>query len=261
MSMKRLFTYSMLCLLFSSCLSSKKITYFQPVNETMDEYVEKIAPVYTPIIKTGDILAITVSSLNKDANAMFNPIADNGYYVQIVGTIAPLPMQGFSVDAAGEILLPIVGKVYVKGMTSKEVSILLTEKLQEYLESPTITVRIANYTISVLGEVDRPAMYTIPNERITLPEALALAGDMTIYGKRKNVLVVREIDGNRQYARIDLTKRDLFESPYYYLHAGDVVYVEPSPGRITASDRTYQVTPIVISSLTLLVLIVNTFVK
>ncbi len=260
--MKYLFSYGVLCLLLTSCLSSKKITYFQPANPSMDEYVEQVAEAYTPRIKSEDILSITVSSLNRDANVMFNPMIENAYFgIQTVGTTAPLPIQGFTVDAAGDITLPMIGKMHVAGLKSSELSVQLTEKLQLYLESPTVTVRIANYTVSILGEVARPAMYTIPNERITIPEALALAGDMTMYGKRKNVLVIRETDGNRQYARIDLTKRDMFTSPYYYLRAGDILYVEPLPGRIIASDRVYQLSPIVISSLTLLVLIVTTFVK
>jgi polysaccharide export outer membrane protein len=146
-------------------------------------------------------------------------------------------------------------------MTSGELSIKLTEQLQQYLTAPSVIVRIANYTVSVMGEVSRPALYTIPNEQITLPEALALAGDLTIYGKRHNILIIREIDGNRQFARVDLTSREIFNSPFYYLHSGDVVYVMPTSGRLTSTDRVYQLTPIIVNSLTLCVLIFTTFIK
>jgi polysaccharide export outer membrane protein len=164
---------------------------------------------------------------------------------------------GFTVSASGNISLPVVGNVHVAGLTSKELEIELTAQLQQYIKSPTVLVRIANYTVSVLGEVARPARYTIPNEQITLPEAIALAGDLTIFGKRKNVLLIRETNGRRQFARIDLTKRDVFNSPYYYLHSGDILYIEATSGKLTTIDRVYQLTPIVINSLTLMVLILN----
>jgi polysaccharide export outer membrane protein len=246
----------------SSCISTKKITYFQPASRELDEVIAKIEETYTPQIKEGDILSITVSSLNKEANEMFNPLTPIlNYTTQSVGTIAPQPVMGYTVDASGNISLPLLGNVHVKGLTSKELSVNLAAQLQQYLQSPTVIVRIANYTVSVLGEVARPAKYTIPNEQITLPEALALAGDLTIYGKRSNILVIREFEGTRQFARIDITKRDVFTSPFYYLRTGDLIYVEATSGRLTATDRIYQLAPIIINSLTLCVLIFTTFLK
>jgi polysaccharide export outer membrane protein len=250
------------CWLLSACISTKNITYFQPADPKIDEIVSKMQEKYVPVIKSGDILSITVSSLDKKDSEMFNPVMQGiNYNTQTVGTIAPQPVIGYSVDGAGNISLPMLGQINVAGLTSKELEGKLTGQLQQYIESPTVTVRIANYTVSVLGEVARPAWYNIPNERITLPEALALAGDLTIYGKRKNILIIREIEGVRHYARIDITKRDFFDSPYYYLRSGDVVYVEASGGRLTAAAQMYQLAPIVISALTLTVLIFSTFVK
>lgn len=247
---------------FTSCLSTKDVTYFQPADKSVDKIVNDVKEKYTPTIQSGDILSITVSSLSKEANEMFNPFTQpTNYNNQSAGTIAPQPVVGFTVDSAGFISLPLLGAVQVRNLTSNEVSTLLTQQLSRFLESPTVVVRIANYTISVLGEVARPAVYTVPNEQMTLTQALALAGDINIYGKKHNVLIVRERDGKREFARIDMTRRDLFDSPYYYLRPGDLVYVEPSAGKITTTDRIYQLTPIVISSLTLLVLIINTFGK
>jgi polysaccharide export outer membrane protein len=259
---KKVFWCGIICSLMSACISTKKITYFQPVSPELDEVISKIEETYTPRIKEGDILSITVSSLSKEANEMFNPITQIlNYTTQTVGTIAPNPILGYTVDAAGNIALPLLGNVQVKGLTSKDLSVKLAEQLQQYLESPTVVVRIANYTVSVLGEVARPAMYTMPNEQITLPEALALAGDLTIYGKRENILIIREIEGTRQFARIDVTNRDVFTSPFYYLRSGDVVYVEATSGKLLSIDRTYLLAPIVINSLTLGVLIISTFLK
>lgn len=217
---------------------------------------------YLPRIKSGDILSIRVSSLSKEADEMFNPLAGAYNNVnQSVTTTAPQPVVGFTVDKDGNITLPLVGRIHVVGSTSQELATQLTAKLEQHLQSPTVTVRIANYTVSVMGEVVRPALYTIPNEQITLPQALSMAGDMTIYGKRQNILIIREVDGQRQFARVDMTQRELFDSPYYYLHSGDIVYVEAATGKVTASDRVFQLTPIVLSSLSLLILILTTLTK
>ncbi len=255
---------SLISFILTSCITTKHITYFQSNPSIDDDIVSQIEKKYIPSIQAGDILSIVVSSLDKRADEMFNPIMQQTVSqnaTQNVGTTAPAPVIGFTVNDSGFIVVPMLGKVHVAGLTSQELSSLLSGKYSEYLESPMVMVRIANFKISVLGEVARPAVYTVPNEMITLTEALALAGDLTLYGKRKNVLVIREENGIRQFGRVDLTSREVFLSPYYYLHSGDIVYVEPSSGKITSSDRLYQLTPIVISSLTLLVLIINTFVK
>jgi polysaccharide export outer membrane protein len=107
----------------------------------------------------------------------------------------------------------------------------------------------------VLGEVARPSLFTIPNEELTLPEALGLAGDLTIYGRRDNVLVIREVDNKRTFARIDLTRRDAFRSPYYSLRSNDIIYVEPGKARITTADRTLQLTPIFLGILSIIAIV------
>ena len=247
---------------FVGCISTKSITYFQPVSSIMDETVTKMSLPYTPVIKSGDILSITVSSLDKDDSDIFNPLPSTvTQQAQIGGFIVLQPIKGFTVDSAGTIVFPQVGEIEVAGLTTKDVEIQLSEQLQEFIKSPTVSVHIANYIISVLGEVARPAQYVIPHNQITLPEALALAGDLTVYGKRKNILIIRELEGQRHFARVDLTKRDLFASPYYYLRSGDLVYVEPTSGKLTATDKVYQLAPVTISSLSLLILIFNLLVK
>ena len=151
------------------------------------------------------------------------------------------------------------GKIIVGGLSTKDASDLITKNLNKYLEEPTVSVRLMNFKISVLGEVTRPSLYNITNERVTLPEAISLAGDLTIYGKRQNVLIVREVDGKREFARIDLTKRDLFNSPYYYLLPNDIVYIEPLKGKLTSTSRAVQLAPIAISILTFLTIITQNF--
>jgi polysaccharide export outer membrane protein len=251
-------TGSMLC----GCRSTKSITYFQPASPELDAMVVETATAYTPVIKSGDILSISVVGLSEKDSEMFNPMTTMySGSSQSVGIIMPQPITGFIVDAEGFISLPLIGKVGVAGLKSREVETKLNEQLQTYIKSPTVRVRIANYIVSVLGEVARPAQYVIPNERITLPEALAIAGDLTVYGKRENILIIREIDGKRHFARLDITNRDIFGSPYFYLHSGDILYVEPSTGKLTSTDRAYQLTPIIISSLSFLIMIFTSFIK
>ncbi len=244
-----------------SCVTTKKITYFQPADTQADRIAEK-AQTYVAVIAPGDILAITVSSIDTEASAMFNPYSQTtsgNYYSQSFGVINTQPIVGYNVGADGNIIVPQLGKVMAAGKTSRELGDELTVKLEPFLKSPTVAVRIANYQISVMGEVARPAIYTIANERITLPEALAMAGDASVYGQRSSVTVIREKDGQRQFVTIDMTSREVFSSEFYYLQSGDIVYVAPSSGRAAASDRTLQLAPTVISSLTLIVMIISTF--
>jgi len=250
-------------LFLSGCLSTRSITYFnyfQTTNQEPDELVTHMKSPYTPLVKPGDILSITVSSLDKDDRETFNPLPPiSAHQTQFGGFIVLQPLQGFKVDTLGLIHFPQVGAIKVSGLTTKEVELQLTAQLLPYIKSPTVYVYIANFIISVLGEVQRPAQYVVPHNRITLPEAIALAGDLTIYGKRQNILIIRELEGQRIFGRVDLTNRNLFRSPYYYLHAGDVIYIEPTKGKLTSSDRTFQWAPIFISSLTFILLIINTF--
>ena len=251
-----------MCCFFLGCMSTKSVTYFQPLNPQFDEIAIRTQTVYTPIIKPGDVLSITVNGMDKDDREIFNPLpAITNHQSQMTGFVVLQTITGFTVDIGGDIVLPQVGKIHVAGLTTKEVEINLIEQLDPYVKSPTVSVHIANYIISILGEVARPAQYVIPHNRITLPEALALAGDLTIYGNRKNVLIKRDLNGQQRFARVDLTSRDLFESPYYYLYSDDVIYVEPTRGRLTSTDRFYQLSPLVISSLSFLLLIANTLLK
>lgn len=241
----------------ASCISQKKVTYFQSENDSTSldlKFTNKI------VVQPGDILSVSVSSLNAQASEMFNPHIGSGLsgQLQTIQTVAPQSALGYLVTDDGSITLPLVGKLPVSGLTVTEVSSLATKELNRYLEQPTVNVRMMNFKISVLGEVARPALYTIPNERITMPEALALAGDLTIFGKRDNILLIREVNGKKEFNRIDLTKRDLFSSSTYYLQPNDIIYVQPVKGKITASDRAVQVAPIIISGLSLaIVLLVN----
>ena len=249
-------------LLVSSCLNQKRITYFQPKEEAKDTNINNITQKQTFYLKPGNIINVGVNSISPDANTMFNPfVVMQPVYYTYQQTNNLNPAIGYMVDKDGAISLPLVGKIVVSGLDTKEATDLITEKLEKYLVNPVVNVRMLNYNVSVMGEVNKPSVYTIPNERISLPEVLSLAGDLTIYARRNNVLVIRENNGKREFGRVDLTKRDLFDSPYYYLQPNDVVYVEPGKGKKTTTDRTIQLAPTIISGVSLLTVVLSIIYK
>ncbi|RYF52604.1 MAG: polysaccharide export protein [Cytophagaceae bacterium] len=248
----------------SSCISSKELVLYQ-ANGSGKDSVITVAPRYIPTIKAGDVLSVQVSSLSPEATAFFNPyatitVSDRGGAPQPATPTTPIPYTpGYLVSEDGQITLPLVGAIKVVGLSNTQAAAQISQKLLDYLKEPTVNVRNLNFQISVSGEVTRPSLFSIPNEQITLPAALGLAGDITIFGRRDNVLVIREENGKRTFNHVDLTKRDVFQSPYYYLRPNDVVYVEPGKARVANADRTYQLLPIVISALSFVAIIVSRF--
>jgi polysaccharide export outer membrane protein len=246
-------------LLFSSCVSQKRLAYFQ--GDTLQFSTQPIENTYTPRIQTDDILAVRVSSLSPEASEIFNaPSVPVGGSNIATGYTPGATLQqpiGYLVDARGNIEMPLIGRVKLAGLTTREATDTLKNRLQVYLKEPTVNIRFLNYKISVLGEVVRPSVYTIPNEKITILEALSLAGDMTIYGRRDNVLIIRESNGVREFSRVNLNDRNVFRSPNYYLRNNDVVYIEPVKTRSVQTERLYVTLPLVsgiVSALALLVL-------
>lgn len=229
-----------------SCVSKKEIVYFQQD----DKIANQVAGKYTePLIQADDILSINVSSLSKEASSFFN-INKEGQ---------DIASEGYLVDINGNIEMPFIGQIKVSGLSARSATDTIREKLEKYLQNPTVTVRYKNFRIVVLGEVVRPGVYTIPNEKINVVEALGLAGDLTIYGKRNNITVIRDVDGKKEYGSINLNSRSLFESPYYYLRTNDVLYIEPGRRKKSEADNFYRVVPIVLSSLTIVVVILSRF--
>ncbi|WP_254448634.1 polysaccharide biosynthesis/export family protein [Spirosoma rhododendri] len=249
--------------LLTGCASTKDLSYFQKSAGSPDQVATLSR--YTPTVQAGDILSIQISSLNPEASTFFNPytsfaVADRASQPVTPTTTSPLqPVSGYMVDPDGAVELPVIGKLSVKGLTMAQVRERVREPLREYLKEPTVNVRNLTFRVSVMGEVSRPSLFTVPNEQMTLLEALSLAGDVTIYGRRTDVLVIREENGQRKFGHVDLTRRDLFASPYYYLHPNDVVYVEPSKVRAATADRTMQLAPIAISALSFVAILVSRF--
>jgi len=221
----------------SSCVSNKKIAYFQDIQSVDKAQLENAAKFTEPVIQTDDILSINIFTLNQQSGAIVNqasaaPILGGSATTSTSTTQVP----GFLVDKNGEIELSLIGKIKVAGLTTYEARELIRQKVSTIYQQPNVQLRFANFKVSVLGEVNAPSTYTLPNEKVTIMDVLSLAGDLTIYGRRENVLIVRDNDGKKEYARLDLNSSNIFNSPFYYLKQNDVVYVEPNKRRVSASN-------------------------
>lgn len=219
-------------LLITSCVSKKEIIYFQ--NDGIDQ--SKVSNSYKTIVKPDDLLFITITALDTEAVRPFNLPAVT-YTTSSNSAIGAAQQQSYLVDNNGEIDFPVIGKIKVGGLTRYDLIDLLKNKLEpDYIKKPNINIRIANFKVSVLGDVARPGSYNIPNERITILEALALAGDLNISGKRNDIMVQREEDGKKIEYKVDLLSKKTFTSPIYYLQQNDVVYVKPNYASIQSAS-------------------------
>ena len=245
----------LLSLLGVSCVSSKKVIYLQDVE--VNERI-KTASEYKTVIHPDDLLSIIVSCDDFEAATPFNsPMIGLGREITNSQQGA---QQGYIVDKEGYIDFPVLGRIKVDGITRNQLSELLKEKLSTYLKNPIVTIQFLNFKVTVLGEVKNPGSYKVTTERISLLDALGMAGDLQISGKRKDVLLIRESGNEKQFARIDLTSSDFVDSPFFYLQQNDVIYVEPNKGRVVGGNMgtfwTY-----VVSSISTIVAIVALIVK
>ena len=243
-------------LLASSCAAPQNIAYFQ--NKVVDQ-PEKIDKHSGIVIQPKDMLSIVVSSRNPELVVMFNlPVVSYQAGSEVVQGSYNQRLMGYVVDNNGYIDFPVLGPIKVAGLTRWELSELIKGKLinDGYLTDAVVTVEFMNFKISVLGEVNSPGTYSIEGDKVTILQAISLAKDLTIFGLRENVSVVRERDGERTIYQVDLTNVDLFNSPAYYLQQNDIVYVEPSKIRArqsTTDDKALRMTSIFVSSGSLLV--------
>lgn len=242
-------------LILTSCGSRKNIVYFQ------DEPIEDGVLVSEPkpiIYKPDDILTINVSALDPDTVKPFNLQVVSNNDANLISANGQMQFQSYLIDYDGNIDFPVLGKLKVAGLNRSELTSMLVKKISEYANNPIVNVRLSNFTITILGEVRNPGTFTIKDERITVLEALGLADDLTIFGKRKNVLLIREVDGKKKFAKIDLTSINAVNSPIYYLQQNDVIYVEPNNAKIRASTYN-QNNSVLISAIGTLTTIIAVF--
>lgn len=229
------FLFIWLSLLVTGCASSREQTksavYF---TELSDSLLRQPSVEYAPIFQKGDILSISVITPNETSARLFNQHAASGATTE---GQAPSASQGYLVEESGNITFPYIGQVKAAGLKRTELTEALSKKLAQYVDSPVVSVRLMNYRITVLGEVSKPGTFSIPSERVTVLDAIGLAGDLTVYGKRNNIRIIRTADGGRETATLNLNKGDIFNSPFFYLRQNDIVYVEMNERKIPNSDQ------------------------
>ena len=237
--MKKIAILLVITILTFSCASKDDVVYFNGMNSS-DNTIGLDS--YMPTYHIDDELIIIVNALDAEAARPFNkyavtvpqPIA--GTQVTALDATGRQRVQTYRVDPDGNINFPVIGKIKIAGLNRQQATVMLQDMLADYIKNPIVDIQTVNYRITVLGEVARPGTYTAQNERITIIEAISLAGDLTIYGERENVLVIQDYDGKKTYTRVNLKSDELFSSPVYYLSQNDVVYVEPNKTRARNSS-------------------------
>ena len=270
-----MFKRSVLCLTFLglvstmlfSCRNMREIALFQSADSLTYKQIPRLQPEVARI-QPNDILAITVSSMDQKSNeilnfANVNRLITTTYPGLNTGNQNGQPL-GYMVDAVGQVEIPFIGPVNLNNKTLSEAAGVIRQMVDSSLvANPAVNVRFLNHKFSVLGEVGRPGTFNLLDDRTTLPEALAMAGDIGVFGNRQWVMLVRENQGNQDIVRLDLTRDDIFLSPYYFIRNGDVIYIEPLKEKATTTDRRVQLAPIVLSavstSIVILTFIINAF--
>lgn len=251
---KKIYGFLLLIVTLVSCTSPQKMVYLNN-SGSLDANVK-----FETVLQPDDQLLIIVSSENAEAASPYN-LKTVAYQGNSENVIAQERQQAYIVDQEGNIEFPMLGTIKVGGLTRIETTNKIKTLLKNgHLSDPIVNVRLLNFKVSVLGEVAKPGVFSISGERVTLVEALALAGDLTIYGKRSDILLIREKNGVKTYEKIDITKTDFINSKNYYLSQNDVIYVEPNKTRINSSAVGPNIA-IGISALSLVVTILALTIK
>ncbi|MDB4999557.1 MAG: polysaccharide export outer membrane protein [Mucilaginibacter sp.] len=229
----------LLFILFTGCAPKRDLVYFSDMTSSSiitDTLKQDI------IIDENDILSVTVNSLNPESNRLFSG--------NINASADPSTQKvGYKVNKDGIIQLPLIGNYKVKGLTIERARIGILTELSKQIIKPVVDVKLLNFKITVIGEVNKPSNFNIPDDKINLLEALGLAGDMTVYGKRENVLVIRNENGSKTMKRLNLNKQETITSPYFYLKQNDIVYVEPDRAKAFEYSQNTRILPIIIASI------------
>ena len=215
----------------TSCSVPKDVAYFQGIDSLTAEQVELMNQNYSSKICPDDRLSITVTAWDATVVTPFNPpvyafATEGEEKIQL-----SQQLQTYLVDKEGNINFPVLGKIHVAGLSKQELIEKLRVDISKYVKDVNVNVQIVNYKITMMGEVDRPGTVAVSNDRITILDALGRVGDLTINANRKNILVIRDNDGQKEFGRLDITNPSVFSSPFFYLRQNDVVYVEPNDAK------------------------------
>lgn len=249
----------LLTCILASCTTSRKVTYFSDVPDSLRITSKGDME---PVIQKKDILSITVSSLSNEATIIFN--TPNLPITPSANATPNMPQTaGYLVGQDGTIRFPVLGDIEAAGLTQKQLANNITHLLIEkkLLYDPVVSIRFLNFRVTVLGEVNHPGVVTVPSEQISVLEAIGEAGDLTIYGLRDNVILIRQEGADKLITRLDLNSSKIFQSPYYYLKSNDVIYVEPAKDKIASTSLFQQRLPIILSGLSLIIILLTNVFK
>lgn len=256
------YTVLLIIIFLTSCSAGRNLSYFSDLGDTAQNQTP-IQNSAEPKIQPDDLLGITVSSMNAETNLLFNGgvLLPSSTGTNVNSTPNSRNNEGYLVDSKGEINFPVIGKVKLGGLTKEEATDKITSYVGKSVKSPIVTVRYLNFRITVIGEVNRPSTFTVPTEKINVLEALGLAGDMTGFGRRDDVLIIREQNNVRTTTRINLNNKAVLNSPFFYLQQNDIVYVEPDKAKaLQVSTRAVNL-PIYISIASIIVILLVNIIR
>ena len=239
--------------MFSSCVAYKNVPYFQDLDSTQVKIdIVKYTP---PVIQKNDILGIYITSESETTQALFGTALSEASS----STVNPENPTGFLVNVSGDIKMPTLGVIHMDGLTTNQAEDLLVQKVSQFVNKPTVAVKILNFKISVNGEVTRPGVYSVANGKVNVVEAITMAGDMKITATRQNVLVVRQEEGRLNFTRLDMRSKKVFQSPYFYLRNNDLIYIEPNIKLLERDQNIYRNLTAIVGVLGTLALIYSRF--
>jgi len=250
---------------FSSCNTYKNIAYFTDFSDTAKHTTVQTIPFKSPAIAPDDLLTISIQTIDPDVNAVLNS-GNTPSPTSSGGTLFTLPTTqytpGYLVDKNGDVELPFAGKMHLQGYTTIEARDVIRNEMMKYVKEPIVNVKFANFKVTVLGEVMRPASYIMPTEKVTVFDALGQAGDLTIYGRRENVLVIRDSANNQKtMAHLNLNSKEVISSPYFYLQPNDVVYVEPNKSKAASTDASKNRVFAIVAAVLSVLIVAGTRIK
>ncbi len=236
------------------CSRQRNLVYFSDLT-SKSETSNMVMNDGEPRILKNDVLSVTVNSTSPESNVMFaantNNVNANGFYEK----------EGYRVNEQGKIKFPVLGEIKLDGLTVVQAQGLIESELNKMVKNAVVNVKFMNFRITVIGEVNHPSTFTVQNEKINLLEALGMAGDMTPYGKRENVLLIRETDGKRTMVRVNLNNKDVLNSPYFYLKQNDVVYIEPDKAKSVEYSNSNRMMPLIVATISAVAVLATTFLN
>jgi polysaccharide export outer membrane protein len=245
--------------LFLTACKTERIAILKDIPDSTSVRYIPLAKYSSPVVRVDDILNIVIQTLDAQANSILNQgnlPATSGAVSGSSLTSSQAVVSGYLVGKDGSVHMPYIGSVYVLGLTTDQIRDTVAQKISFYFKDPVVNVRFANFKVSVLGEVKNPSTFLIPNEKPTIIDALGLAGDITIYGRRDNVMLIRDNEGQKEITRLDLDSSKSISSPYFFLRPNDVLYVEASASKVESTDayrnRNYTIIAAALGFLTVL---------